>query len=144
MRNPTHSLAVLGVAIRDDAVLLVQTHFGGDKWQLPGGFVEKGEDMETALKREFKEELNVNPIIEEPLGIYIRKNDIALSAKVSFSLNDIEIDKNEIKIFEFFKLDSLPEITPRTKRILEDTKGKNNPQLWYFKSGSDAGDFAFP
>lgn len=40
------------------------------KWDIPGGFVEAGEPMEVALKREIKEETNINAIVDKVLYIY--------------------------------------------------------------------------
>ncbi len=37
---------------------------------LPGGFVDRGESVETALKREMQEEITLDVSIEKLLGIY--------------------------------------------------------------------------
>ncbi|ACM92817.1 ADP-ribose pyrophosphatase [Nautilia profundicola AmH] len=37
---------------------------------LPGGFVDRGEKVEVALKREMKEEINLDVKIEKLLGVY--------------------------------------------------------------------------
>ncbi len=54
------ALVVGGVARRDGAVLLVHEHTlggeGPDQWVLPGGRVEPGELLDTAVKREVEEE----------------------------------------------------------------------------------------
>lgn len=39
-------------------------------YALPGGAVEKGESLKTALKREIKEETNLDIKIEEKIGVY--------------------------------------------------------------------------
>ncbi len=43
---------------KDELLLTKQPQWGG-KWLVPGGKVEYGENMETALKREVKEEVNL-------------------------------------------------------------------------------------
>ena len=40
----------------------------GFSWEFPGGKVEKGETLEVALKREIKEELNIDIDIKNKLG----------------------------------------------------------------------------
>ncbi len=53
---------VYGVAIRDRHVLLVRAsspHDGGELWWLPGGGVDWGESIDTALIREFEEETSL-------------------------------------------------------------------------------------
>ena len=49
----------MGVAINDDKVLLHQAE-GDDFWVLPGGRAEFGEPAEQTLKREIREELDID------------------------------------------------------------------------------------
>lgn len=56
-----HRLGVGGLCILDEKILLVKHKYGPskDKWLLPGGFVELGEELSTAIEREVLEETGV-------------------------------------------------------------------------------------
>jgi 8-oxo-dGTP diphosphatase len=52
---------VTGVVIREGKLLLIhRLREGNEYWVFPGGGVEEGEDLETALKREMMEETGLN------------------------------------------------------------------------------------
>lgn len=57
-----------GVAVRDGKVLLCRAK-GGDSTYLPGGHIEFGETGAEALAREVKEELGVDSVVGERLGV---------------------------------------------------------------------------
>ena len=56
--------SVYGLVARDQQVLLVMTQFTR-KYCLPGGAIEKGEGIEAALEREFKEETGIAVQVED-------------------------------------------------------------------------------
>ena len=61
---------VAAAVIRDgDKIFTVQRGYGDykDKWEFPGGKLEKGETPEEALRREIREELNTEIAIHEHL-----------------------------------------------------------------------------
>lgn len=59
-------LVVAGILWRGNEFLAAQRPDGkphAGYWEFPGGKVEKGEDLETALIREMQEELGVTPLV---------------------------------------------------------------------------------
>lgn len=67
-QNPL--LAVDAVIIQNWKVLLIERKNPPYGWALPGGFVDKWEDLQTAVLRELKEELNLDGKIEKQIWIY--------------------------------------------------------------------------
>ncbi len=68
-----HHVVVAGVAQRGDHVLLAQRpahKMLGGLWEFPGGKVEPGEDLATALRREWREELGVEVEPGSELGVF--------------------------------------------------------------------------
>jgi ADP-ribose pyrophosphatase YjhB (NUDIX family) len=45
----------------DDVLLVRHTYARRDKWDIPGGFVRPGEDVDLAMERELGEELGLTP-----------------------------------------------------------------------------------
>lgn len=71
----TFHLAVGGALVRRGRILLVQraanrTWLPG-YWELPGGRVEAGEQLERALVREFREEAGLRVRVRRPYAAYV-------------------------------------------------------------------------
>jgi ADP-ribose pyrophosphatase YjhB (NUDIX family) len=68
--NPAPTASVL--VVRGGRVLLVRRAFAPARgaWDVPGGFVERGESAEAAARREAREELGVDVRLEGVVGIF--------------------------------------------------------------------------
>ncbi len=83
MKWPTHILAVGGIVENDkNEILLVKTPWRG--WEFPGGQVEVGENLITALLRELKEESGVTAEVSHLIGLYS-------NTKINKGLDDVEV-----------------------------------------------------
>lgn len=109
-----------GILIKEGAVLLLK-HEGigknGYLWTAPGGGVEYGQTIETTLKREFKEECNIEINVEE----FILLNEflepplhaIELFFKVSYVSGELkigsdpEIKEKTLSAFHYFSSEEL-------------------------------------
>lgn len=80
-------LTVKAVIVNQEGKILLLKRTKGDvngeKWDLPGGVVNKGEKLETALKREILEETGLDSEIGPPLRIseFFRQNREVLEEK---------------------------------------------------------------
>lgn len=67
--NPKHMISVSAFVTNEkEEVLLLRTHWRSETWEMPGGNVEEGESLDTAVCREYLEETNIvirpmNPIL---------------------------------------------------------------------------------
>ncbi len=105
---------------------------------LPGGGVEAGETLMTALTRELREEGNIE--LSEPpafVAIYFnrrasQRDHVALYVVRSFHQSAPPQPNSEIIAHGFFPLDALPEDTTRATRarIAEVVQGRAIAELW--------------
>lgn len=119
--HATPKLDVRGVVFRDDAVLLVQERADG-RWALPGGWVDVGETPSAAVEREVLEESGYATRALKLLAL--QDHDRHLQASVWHLWNAVflcelvseeqaELHAAEILAARFFRLDELPELSPR-------------------------------
>lgn len=125
------------VADAEGRVLLIR-HTYARGWLLPGGGVEFGESLLTALKRELEEEAGVLPTAEpEMLGIYENSAAFPGDHVAIFVVRDWRRDRipppnREIAESGFFAPDALPdETTAGTRRRIEEWLGQRpRSEIW--------------
>ena len=120
-----------GIIEKDGKILIAHRKTGkcvGQKWEFPGGKVEAGETTEECLKRELKEELNIEVEIIEHFstGMFECENrDIELIAyRVKYLSGEIRpVDHDEIKWVSPHELTNyeftLPDV-PIAQKILQN------------------------
>ncbi len=70
-RNPTPTVDVIIQLQSDDChVLLIRRHNPPEGWALPGGFIDEGELVEDAARREALEETGLEVDLTDLLGVY--------------------------------------------------------------------------
>ena len=89
-------ISIKGLLCRDNKVLLLRTP--ADRWELPGGRMNFGEDIEQTFKREIKEEIEfqdvrIDNLVNTWSFTYIREN-----INYHFIVFDFEIFTDESKI----------------------------------------------
>ncbi|MEM0453261.1 MAG: NUDIX hydrolase [Sulfolobales archaeon] len=97
---PRYAIVAVGaVLIRDNKILLVKRGYppGKDKWSIPGGVVEAGEEIYSAAIRELKEETGIEA---NPLGIVWICNNVvrdgAGRVQYHYVILDVLFDPNTI------------------------------------------------
>lgn len=125
MNSP--KLTVDGIVLLDDQIVLIRRKnppFQG-QYALPGGFVEYGETVETAVVREFLEETGLQTSVKRIVGVYSSpdRDPRGHTVSVVFELEKIGgdlqsgDDATEVNLFSF---DNLPELAFDHAEILTD------------------------
>lgn len=100
-------------------ILLVKRKFDPYKgyWDLPGGFVEYGENLEKALKREFKEELDIDISILSIIDTFNLYYPMTNSDRFSLCVIVYNIDcekldmirpNDDVETYSFFNKKEIP------------------------------------
>ena len=132
------TLGVRGVVVDGTGRVFLVKHSYVDGWHLPGGGVETGETMLTALSRELAEEGNIRLNGQPQLfSIYFnarvsRRDHVALYVVRDFHQDAVPMPNHEIVEHGFFALDAIPEDTARGTRARLDEvfKGVSVSELW--------------
>jgi 8-oxo-dGTP pyrophosphatase MutT (NUDIX family) len=131
------TLGVRGVVIDGAGRVFLIKHSYIDGWHLPGGGVETGETMRTALARELAEEGNIEVTGPPALhGIFFnqrisRRDHVALFVVRDFR-QGIPQPNYEIVAHGFFAPDALPDDASRATRarIAEVIGGATISEIW--------------
>lgn len=125
MRCPL--LAVDGILIEEGRVLLVRRLKEPFKsmWALPGGFVEIGETVEEAIKREMREETGLEVDVERLIGVYSdpKRDPRGHVVSIAFLLRKLggELSAgDDAERVAFHPLERLPELAFDHERIIRD------------------------
>jgi len=114
-------VAVAGVVFDDrDRVLLLRHRFWPEgSWGLPGGYAQRGEELEAALARELREETGAALTDVQLLRVssgYRLRVEVFYSARLAGDLG--RLDAGEVLAAEFFPAGRLPAGLLRAHRRL--------------------------
>ncbi|MBR0814371.1 MULTISPECIES: NUDIX domain-containing protein [Bradyrhizobium] len=132
------TLGVRAVVLDHENRVFLVKHSYVSGWYLPGGGVDFGETMEEALRRELKEEGDIDLVGDAVLhGIFLnshvsRRDHVAVYVVRQFSQDRLPEPNREIVECGFFAVTALPEgTTPGTRlRIAEVVGGQAPIATW--------------
>jgi colanic acid biosynthesis protein WcaH len=117
-------LCVDGFIFKDNKILLLKrsNYPAIGEWWVPGGRVFKNESLIDAMKRKIKEEINLEVINLNQIGITEtifddKKHTVNICFLVECKDYNIEIN-NDHSNFEWFSVDSLPKLNQELKKII--------------------------
>lgn len=126
----TRFTVTAGAVIFNDQkqVLLLKHRFrAGSGWGLPGGFLERGEQPVDALRRELREEIDLEVEDVEVFAVRSfakpKQVEVLFRARANGSVRPITI---EVEHAEWFALDSLPQGLPRDQQRYVERAAKTD------------------
>jgi ADP-ribose pyrophosphatase YjhB (NUDIX family) len=113
------TVSVVAVILNKKNEVLVLDHFirPGASWGLPGGFIEKDEYPDEAIRREIKEETDLEITNVRLLLVRTIRKHIEL-LYVANADGDVVLKSSEIRDFGWFREDKLPEGVSKVQRAL--------------------------
>ena len=132
------TLGAQGMVLDADNRILLVRHGYRPGWHMPGGGIEKGEDIVTGLTRELDEEAGIR-IEGEPLLFSLYTNfkafpgdHIALFVVRRWSQPHIPPSSYEVREQRFFARNELPgdAVPPVARRLAEVLDGKPRSAAW--------------
>ena len=112
---PRISPCVITLVHKKEEILLAHNvNFPDNFFSTLAGFIEPGESVENALKREVYEEVGVNVKNIKYFGsqAWPFPSQLMLGYYAEFDSGEIVPDKEEIDIADWFKIDNLPNVPP--------------------------------
>lgn len=127
MQRKIPGITADAVILKDDSIVLVKRKNDPFKgfWALPGGFVEYGETVEDAVKREVREETGLGVEILKLVGVYSDPERDPRGHTITVVFLCRQVDgvlhaDSDAKAADYHSLSNLPELAFDHKRIVGD------------------------
>jgi 8-oxo-dGTP diphosphatase len=123
MRDAPRHIVAAGALVRDAAgrVLLIDSPWRG--WEFPGGQVEQGEDIISALKREVFEESGVDIVVGPMVGLYsnLTMNVVITTFLADYIAGELTTSAESLQVKWCDPLEALDDVThPAVLARLQD------------------------
>ncbi len=136
-QNPVPTVDII-ISISKNELILIQRQNPPYGWALPGGFVDYGESLEQAARREAQEETGLKVNLIEMLGVYSHPDRDPRQHTMSVVFMATVKDQTKLQAGDdaakarVFSLTDLPEMAFDHRDILSDYQAKINQ-----KSGAE-------
>lgn len=105
-------------------------------YELPGGHIDFGEEIETGLKREILEEFGMNINVGDPFYVFTYKNDIKKSHSIEViyfatflnQLEEIKINPDDHSEYGWYSEEELDQVVSEIKKA-------DDPEIIALKKG---------
>lgn len=117
--QPTFTVSAAAVVLNAKREVLLLDHFlrPSSGWGLPGGFLDKNEQPEDAIRRELREETGIELADLRMLGVRTLGRHIETLFAATTS-GDPQVLSREIRSLGWYAADSLPDGFPHGQRII--------------------------
>lgn len=112
---PSPFPAIITLVQRDNQLLLARSHrYPSGRYSVLAGFVEMGESLETAVRREVREETGIEVRDIRYFGSqpWPFPNSLMIAFTCHYASGDIKLEEAEIADAQWFTVDNLPDIPP--------------------------------
>lgn len=114
-------VGVVGIGVDEQGRVLLALHrFGSPRWRLLGGFIQRAERLEDALRREIEEEtglrVEIGPLLEAEAGYRWARIELVYPYRV---VGGTEHVSGELAELRWFSRDALPEIRADQRGLIE-------------------------
>ncbi|MFL2644864.1 MAG: NUDIX domain-containing protein [Dehalococcoidia bacterium] len=137
--NSKYNLGVGGAVVHEGKLLMVKraSRRGRGNWQIPGGFVEFDETIESAVTREVQEEAGIESKVRAVLGIRNRYDTNSdNSTYVVFLLDYVSgeptadtTETSEARFFTLEEIKALEQVPAINLRVAEQALNQNPDTL---------------
>lgn len=124
------SVGMVAFVIKNNEILLLK-HSYQNSWGLPGGWMQKGEELTQTMEREIQEELNILAKVVDIFEIksVLKRPIIDVAVVCHYVSGKIKEDQVEVEKATFFPIDALPDNIisthrPYLERYLKHFKAK--------------------
>lgn len=122
--SPSFTVGAMCFIERSDGALLLVRHSYRDRWGVPGGLLQRGEDVELGAQREVREEVGLDvELLGEPAVVVDaepQRVDVIFRAALASGVSDqdVRVGSAEIVDARWFPPDQLPELQFETAGAL--------------------------